>query len=137
MTSALIGGIAGTAAMTALMYIAPMMGFPKMNAAAMLSGMMDMPMMVGWVMHFMIGIIFALGYFYLMNKALPISNNYLRGAAYGVLVFVFAQIMMAVAGMMGMMSAPMEGSMMMMALGSLMGHLVYGAVLGAFVSKEG
>jgi hypothetical protein len=64
-TQALIGGIAATLVMTMVMFIGPMMGLPKMNPASMLSMMIGVPVFMGWVLHFMIGIIFALVYMYL------------------------------------------------------------------------
>lgn len=42
-----IGGLAGTAAMTMIMFIAPYMGLPKMSPPEMLSGMMGVPVLVG------------------------------------------------------------------------------------------
>ncbi|MBG0780957.1 MAG: hypothetical protein H0S84_01675 [Bacteroidales bacterium] len=43
--------------MTLIMMVGPMMGMPKMNPATMLSMMMGFPLIVGWIMHFMIGLI--------------------------------------------------------------------------------
>jgi hypothetical protein len=40
---ALLAGIAGTAAMTALMWMAPAMGFPSMNIGEMLGSMKEVP----------------------------------------------------------------------------------------------
>ncbi len=36
----ILAGIVATAVMTGVMFMAPMMGFPKMNPAEMLSGML-------------------------------------------------------------------------------------------------
>jgi uncharacterized membrane protein YagU involved in acid resistance len=135
----ILGGIVATLAMTMLMLIAPMMGMPKMNAGEMLGGMMGGSVMMGWIMHFAIGVIFAYAYLFLLNKKLPIANNYLRGAIYGFIVFIFAQIIMAMMGAMGAMGTAPEmpkENMAMMIVGSIMGHLVYGIVLGAFIKKE-
>ena len=51
------GGIIGTTFMTIVMMLAPMMGMPKMSPPNMLADMLGMPVFVGWIMHFMIGII--------------------------------------------------------------------------------
>ncbi len=40
---------------------APLTGFPPMNPASKLSAMMGAPILLGWVAHFKIGIIFPLG----------------------------------------------------------------------------
>lgn len=135
-TKAIVSGIVATLAMTVLMMVGPMMGMPKMDAAAMLGTMLGGSIVLGWMMHFTIGIIFAYAYIYLLNNKLPIANNYLRGAVYGFIVFVFAQIMMAGMGTMGMMPEMPKDNMSMMIVGSIMGHLLYGIVLGAFIKKD-
>jgi len=130
------GGIVATIAMTVLMTAAPMMGLPKMNAAAMLGSMLGGSLILGWMMHFGIGIFFALAYFFFVNARLTITSNLLRGSLYGFFVFVFAQIMMAGMGLAGLLTAAPAGSMALMIAGSLMGHLIYGIVLGAFVARK-
>lgn len=129
-----ISGVAGTAVMTAIMFIGPMMGMPKMNPAEMLSSMSGMPVAAGWAMHFMIGIVFAAAYVYLFATKVKIGNRLLKGAAFGMVVFIFAQVMMGIMGaIMGGMPQP-EGSMVLMMVGSIMGHVVYGVVVAA-ISK--
>jgi hypothetical protein len=133
----LIGGIAGTAVMTMVMFIAPMMGMPKMNPAALLSMMMGLPLSIGWIMHFMIGITFALIYaFFFIKVVKKISNNVLKGAIFGLAAFIFAQIAMAMMGAMLGGMPPMEGSMMLMMIGSVVGHVIFGIVVAAFVKEE-
>ncbi len=130
----ILAGIISTAVMTLVTMIAPMMGMPKMSPPAMLSGMLGMPMFVGWVMHFMIGIMFAFAYTYLFAPNVKIKNIWLKGAVFGVVVFIFAQIMMAIMG--AMMPMPkMEGSMMAMMMGSLMGHIIYGMTVAKVVGN--
>lgn len=51
---AVVAGLAGTVAMTAMTLIAGLMGV-KMDIPAMLSGFMHLPLAAGWVAHFMIG----------------------------------------------------------------------------------
>ncbi|MBI3520375.1 MAG: hypothetical protein HY062_13615 [Bacteroidetes bacterium] len=132
-----IGGIVGTAAMTMVMFIAPMMGMPKMNPAQMLSVMIGFPIVVGWLMHFMIGIIFAMMYTFLFIKVVKkVNNNVLKGAIFGMASFIFAQIVMAIMGaMMGGMP-PMEGSVILVMIGSIMGHVIFGVVVALFIKEE-
>lgn len=133
---AFIGGIIGTAVMTIVMLIAPMMGMPKMNPPQMLSMMMGFPIIFGWLMHFMIGIIFAMIYaFFFINLIKKVSNNIFKGAIFGFAVFIFAQIMMAIMGMMFPMP-PMEGSMLLMMIGSIMGHIIFGITVALFVKEQ-
>ena len=89
-SKSILGGIVGTIIMSFVMMIAPMMGMPKMSPPDMLAGMMGMPVMVGWVMHFMIGIIFALAYTYLFAPKVKIGNLLVKGAVFGFVVFIFA-----------------------------------------------
>ncbi len=123
---AVASGFVGTLIMTLVMKMAPMMGLPKMDTAAMLSMMIGFPVVIGWLMHFMIGIIFAVGYYLFIEKLLDkVSNFYLKGAIFGVIVFIFAQISMAMMSMMATMPT-MDGSMIANLIGSLIGHIVYG-----------
>lgn len=118
-------GIVGTAVMTAVgIWVAPLMGMPPMNPAEMLAGAMGGAMALGWIAHFMIGTVLALIY----AAAAPWLPGppALRGALYGLAPFLVAQI--AVMPMMGM---PLFSGSVVMAMGSLIGHLVYGAVVGA------
>jgi len=129
-----LAGIIGTAFMTAVTMIAPMMGMPNMSPPEMLSGMLGVSVFVGWIMHFMIGIMFAFAYTYLGIFKWKISNVYLRGAVFGIIVFVFAQIMMAIIG--AVMPMPKtEGPIMMTMLGSLMGHIIFGMVVSKTVES--
>ena len=131
----ILAGIVGTIVMTLVMVVAPMMGMPKMSPPDMLAGMMGMPVIIGWMMHFMIGIIFALAYSFIFAPAVKINNLLLKGIIYGVVIFVFAQIIMAIMG--AMLPMPkMEGSMMLLMIGSLIGHIIYGIIVALIVGQE-
>lgn len=131
----IVGGLVATGAMTVLMLIAPLMGMPEMNIGAMLAGMMGMPTPVGWLMHFMIGTVFALGYTYVVGSKLPIHQPVVRGMVYGILVFIGAQLMFFVMRSMGLMP-DQTGSAVLAVMGSLMGHLLYGGVLRAIAEPS-
>ncbi len=132
----LIGGIIGTAAMTLITLMAPLMGFPKMSPPDMLAGMLRLPIFAGWLMHFMIGVIFALAYIFLLQKKLQkISNRYVKGTVFGIIVFVFAQVMMLLMGAMFTSMPSPAGSLALMVLGSAIGHVVYGITVVLF-SKD-
>ena len=120
----IVAGVAGTAVMTAVgLWVAPMMGIPRMNPAAMLAGVMGGIAVLGWMAHFMIGTILA-GVYALVAPKLA-GPPAVRGALYGIAPFLMAQIV--VIPMMGM---PLFSGSVVMAMGSLIGHLVYGAVVG-------
>jgi uncharacterized membrane protein YagU involved in acid resistance len=124
---AVLAGIVATAVMTVVGVLAPYMGLPKMNPAELLSGMLGVSPALGWIMHFMIGIIFASAYVYWFNPKVNIHSRFWKGITFGFAVFVFAQIMMfLMAKMMPGSSQSMQGNMVLMMIGSLIGHLVYG-----------
>ena len=134
---ALVGGIIATAAMSALMFLYPFIGMPKMNPAEMVAMMMGMPIMVGWLIHFMVGIVFALIYAFLFIKvARKINNTILKGTIFGIAVFIFAQIIMAMMSGMTKELPPSEGSMMLMMIGSILGHILFGVVVCLFVKEK-
>lgn len=122
--SAITAGISGTIVMTAVgLWVAPLMGIPAMNPARMLAGAMGGSLALGWIGHFMIGTVLALIYA-AVAPALP-GKPVVRGALYGIAPFLLAQL--AVMPMMGM---PVFSGSAVMAMGSLVGHLVYGGVVG-------
>jgi len=136
MRKSFISGIAGTIVMTAFMFIGPFIGMPKMNPAEMLADMMGIPILAGWVLHFLTGIIFSASYVYLFNPKVRIGNETLKGAVFGLSVFVFAQIAMGIMGsIMGGMPEP-EGSMVLLMIGSIIGHIVFGIVVALFVKGK-
>lgn len=128
----LLAGFIGTVAMTAVIMVAPMMGMPKMSPPEMLASMLKVPSLVGWIMHFMIGGVFAFGYAKFIEAPLGTRAPWLKGIIFGVLAFVFAQVMMA---LMRMMLPMPEGEMLPMMMGSLFGHIVFGVVTGLAYEK--
>jgi uncharacterized membrane protein YagU involved in acid resistance len=124
----IVGGFAGTLAISFLMYIgAPMMGLPKMDIAGMLGTILG-GWSMGMVMHFINGtIIFPLIYAYFLFGKLP-GSPYLKGIIWGVALWVLAQLVVMPMMGAGILGLKMAG--MMSAVGSLVGHVVYGALLG-------
>ncbi len=136
-TQSIIGGILGTTAMTLVTLISPMIGMPKMSAPAMLSMIMGFPIAVGWMMHFMIGIIFAFAYsFFVINWLNKISSTILRGTIFGIITFIFAKITIATMGAMIGGIPPMKGNMMLMMVGSIIGHIIFGIIVVMYISAS-
>lgn len=127
------GGLIATAIMTMMMLIAPLMGMPKMSIGDMLAGFMGIPSWLGWIMHFLIGTVLAAVYVIIWEDRLP-GTAAVKGLLFSLIPFFMAQIIV-----MPMMGAGLFSTStptpMMMVIGSLAGHLVYGAVLGP-VSKS-
>lgn len=125
---AIVAGLAGTLAMTMVMLMAPLMGMPPMPIGKMLADFMGMPEALGWVAHFMIGTVLAIAYAFIFASKLP-GSGVVRGALYGLLPWFLSQIM--VNPMMGAgIFASNTPAPTMMVVGSLMGHMIYGAVVG-------
>lgn len=122
---AIVAGLVGTAVLSAMgLWVAPMMGLPQGNPAAMLAAQMGDNMMVGWLAHFMIGSLLAVLYA-MVARSIP-GPFAVRG-----MLFSLAPWLVAMVVMMPMMGMPMFGGEAPVAIVSLIGHLVYGAVVGA------
>lgn len=130
---AVTGGFVGTMAMTAMMYgVAPMMGL-HMDIAAMLGSVLGGSWAAGMMMHVVNGaLIFPAIYALVLEKRLP-GPPVLRGALWGAVLWLVAQtVVMPMMGG-GLFSSAMGGAMATM--GSLVGHLMYGGVLGAIAGR--
>lgn len=137
LVKAIIAGALGTLAMTIFAAMAPLMGMPEMNVPEMLSGTMGLPVVFGWGAHFMVGIILAIAFarvFYNRFK----GSGVVKGMKFSLIPWLMAQLivmpMMAVMNNMPFSAGIFSGSFIM-AFGSLMGHLVYGLVLGLTFKK--
>ena len=127
-TRLVLGGLVGTMAMTAMMHmVAPMMGV-RMDIAAMLGSMLGGSWAAGMAMHVINGtVLFPLVYGYLLVSRLP-GPPLLRGALWGVVLWLIAQTMVMPMMGAGLFSAAAGG--MVAAVGSLVGHVLYGTILG-------
>ncbi len=123
-------GLLGTLAMTAVgVYVAPMMGMPAMNPANLLAGVMGGNAILGWMGHLMIGAVFAVVYGTLFLNRLP-GPQVARGVLFSLIPWLMAQVMV-----MPMMGMHLFSGSAALAIGSLIGHMVYGAVVGAVIGK--
>jgi len=101
----------------------------------MLSGFMNLPIAVGWVAHFMIGTVLALVYAIVFVGFLP-GPPVARGALYGLAPFLLAQIMVMPMMGAGFFSSGMGDKAMAAVMGSLIGHLLYGAIVGGIYGRQ-
>jgi hypothetical protein len=126
---AALGGFLGTLAMTAMMYVVgPIMGL-HMDIAAMLGSMLGGSWTAGMVLHFVNGtLIFPAIYVYALAGMLS-GSPAIKGATWGIVLWVLLQIVVVPMMGGGLFSSAM-GSLMA-AMGSLVGHLLYGGLLGA------
>lgn len=125
-------GAIGTGVMTALWLVEPSIGLPKIAVGQLLSTAMSVSVARwsagaagGWIVHLVVGTTLALIYAAVFARRLP-GPPVVRGAIYGVIVFFAAQVaFMPLVGA-GFFS---NGDVVLL-IGSLLGHLVYGAVVG-------
>lgn len=137
---AMVGGFVGTVAITLLMYYAaPMMTGQPMDIAAMLGSMLGGSWIGGMVLHVVNGIVvFPLVFTYALYDRLP-GGPTMKGVVWGLVLWLLAQVMVMPIMGGGFFSADAGGLPAVM--GSLMGHAIYGALLGAiagapFVSPQ-
>jgi uncharacterized membrane protein YagU involved in acid resistance len=125
-------GLIGTGVMTALLLVEPSVGLPKIAMGQVLSTALGLTSAhlasgaaLGWLLHFLMGVLLAFLYAAVFDQRLP-GTPLIRGLLYGVLVFVAAQLlfMPLVGG--GVFS---HGDPELLA-GSLLAHLVYGGLTG-------
>ena len=136
---AIIAGLVATVAISMVMAMAPKMGMPKMDIVEMLSTMFGKPnRMLGWMMHFMMGIIFALVYVSLWSFGIG-GATWLNGLVFGAAHWLVVGMAMAMIPIMhagiksGVVKAPglwmTNNGGLMAFVGGLMGHMVFGLVV--------
>jgi len=136
--SALTAGLIATAAMTAFTFMAPLMGF-EMDIPKMLANTMGTPIIIGWIAHFMVGEILAINFAAIFLKKTNKVSDLKSGALFGLIPWFVAQIMvmpmMSVMGGASYTAGLFSGSIMI-AMASLVGHLIYGAILGGLYKPQ-
>lgn len=136
---AIIAGVPGTIAISSVMAMAPMMGMPKMDIVDLLSTMFGKPnRIMGWMMHFMMGVIFALIYILLWSLGVG-SPTWINGLIFGGVHWLIAGLVMGMIPLLhvgikkGQVQAPglwmTNNGGMMAFVGGSMGHLVFGVVV--------
>ncbi|PKG52303.1 MULTISPECIES: DUF6789 family protein [Olleya] len=133
----IVAGIIATIAMTVLMVISGKLGMPKMEPPHMLATTLGAPVVVGWMMHFMIGVSFALIYTYVISGWFEkINSVVLKGVVFGVIAAVMAKVSMTIMGkMFDTMPAP-SGNMALVLMGLVMGHILFGIVVVWFIHRK-
>lgn len=118
----IIAGIIATAVMSLLIFLSPYFGFPRISVWEIIANLLNIPLIFGWIIHFLVGIFFAFIYLSFFKRRLP-GNSAIKGMIFSLLPFFLSQ------------TASLFSSNFITILGSLIGHLVYGAVLG-LMTKE-
>jgi len=131
----IVAGFAATVVLSMIMLAKSMMGLmPELNVIAMLGSMMNAAPVVGWVIHFMIGMIgWGVGFAIVFN-ILPGNSNLTKGISFTVAAWFLMMLVvmpMAGAGLFGLNMGMMAPAM------TLMLHAIYGAVLGLVFGRLG
>ncbi len=132
----MLAGLVATVVLSLLMVLKKMVGLmPDLNVIAMLAKQMGTGPLMGWVAHFMIGVVgYGIVYGLIFSK-LPLGAHAVRGMALGVVGWL---IMMVV--LMPMMGGGLFGTQMpsgmMVPVATLILHLIFGAVLGVVFSRS-
>jgi Na+/proline symporter len=131
---AILGGFLGTLAITFLMYfVSPLMTGEPMDVAEMLGSLIGNNWALGMLWHFFNGtVIFPLIFALLLWNWLP-GGPTAKGMTWGLVLWFLAQaVVMPMMGA-GFFSANAGG--LMAVIGSFIGHLIYGAILGAVTGR--
>ena len=132
-----VAAFCATLAMTGFMLIAPVVGLPRMDMGSILGEMFNGNKLVGWILHFVLGIIFAIPYVLMFNHWIPVEHKIARGAIYGILVFVLSEIIITAVNISGHLKWDEKESIALMVFGNSIACMIYGAVLGAFFERKG
>ncbi|HXY11001.1 MAG TPA: DUF6789 family protein [Terriglobales bacterium] len=126
---ALVGGLMGTPAMTALIFVlAPMVGM-KMDIVEMLAEPLG-GWKMGMLVHILNGaIIFPLAFVFLFYRLLP-GSPATKGVVFGVVLWLASQLLVMPIMGAGLFSAHVGGIRAAAVL--LFGHVVYGWLVGLF-----
>tara|TARA_B110000211_G_scaffold200203_1_gene231060 strand:- start:2713 stop:3177 length:465 start_codon:yes stop_codon:yes gene_type:complete len=138
-TKGIIAGLIATLVLTALMMMKKFMGImPELDPVHMMATMaaqkagMETNMMIGWVMHFMIGAVAWGSAFAVLNNILPTKNQLTKGIVLGIaawFIMMLGPMVMAGNGLFGLALGPMAPVM------TFMLHIVFGVVLGFSFEK--
>ena len=135
-SATIIAGMSGTAIMSGVSALIGMAGGPKMNSAALLAYMLHVSPIAGWILHFVVGILFALIYtFLVMPRLRKISGLLGKGIIFGLIAFLIAMISLPAMGAIFGRMPPMVASMAAMTAVSILEHVVFGIAVVLIFDK--
>jgi len=137
----IIAAFIATLVMSMFMALAPKMGMPRMDIVGMLATMFTKKGIpaLGWMMHFMMGILFALVYAFLWEQGIG-TATWLYGMLFGAVHWLIVGMIMLMIPMLhvGIRSGEVKAPGLYMTgngggwkafIGGLMGHMVFGLVV--------
>ncbi len=138
--SAIIAGVVASLVFSMILWMAPKMGMPKMDIVSLLGSMFGtkVNLVLGWIMHLMMGVIFALLYAFLWSRGIG-AATWLGGLIFGAVQWLIVGMIMGMIPMLhvgiksGGVKAPglwmTNNGGLMAFMGGLVGHMIFGAVL--------
>ena len=126
---AVLSGLLGTMIMMVVMMILPLLGLPKLAQPDIIAAILGVQEFVAWGIYFLMGAVFAVLYHYAFAHRLPIESNAAKGLIFGFVVFVLATTAVFALPALGITSYKPDGSLILIALVSLIGHLLYGVMV--------
>ena len=143
---ATLGGAVGVLLLSALLFLAPALGFPFLDLPHLMGGIFTesagAAFWLGFALFFLGGWLIAPLLFLLLWPMLPggaevnLGNGLLKGVIWGVLLWVVSGLLLPVLGWINQLAGLENpgffalGAGVLAALALLLGHLLYGAVLG-------
>lgn len=132
---AFLSGLLGTLVMMVVMQIIPLTGLPKLAQPEIIAYILGTEDYIGWIIYFVVGAFFAVVYHFAIAERLPIESNVVKGLIWGFIVFVFATAAVFALPAVGITTPQHKEPVAMVALVSLIGHLVYG-ILVAIIEHD-
>ena len=129
-------GIAATAIMSMGSALIATSGGPKMYSALLLAYMLNVPPIAGWILHFVVGVSFALIYTFLVMARLGrISSLLGKGIVFGLIAFLLAMVSLPTMGLIFGRMPQMVASVPAMLAVSIVEHVVFGITVVVIVDK--
>ncbi|MEP7136262.1 MAG: DUF6789 family protein [Chloroflexota bacterium] len=137
--NAVIAGVVASLVFSVVLAMAPKMGMPKMDIVSLLGSMFGKPnQALGWMMHLMMGVVFALIYAFLWSLGIG-AATWLFGLIFGAVQWLVVGMVMGMIPMMhagiksGAVKAPglwmTSNGGLMAFMGGLVGHMIFGLVI--------
>lgn len=143
--NAVIAGVAASLVFSFVLAMAPKMGMPKMDIVSLLGSMFSAKsnQALGWMMHLMTGIVFALIYALLWSSGIS-AATWVGGLIFGAAQWLVVGMVMGMMPMMhvgiksGAVKAPglwmTNNGGLMAFMGGLVGHMIFGIVIALVYS---
>lgn len=143
--NAVIAGVTASLVFSFVLAMAPKMGMPKMDIVGLLGSMFSAKpnQTLGWIMHLMMGIVFALIYAFLWSSGIS-GATWVGGLIFGAAQWLVVGMVMGMMPMVhvgiksGTVKAPglwmTNNGGLMAFMGGLVGHMIFGIVIALVYS---